>query len=203
MKCTPFRNRTGGGPFVAGIASAQTDRRQYSSTTSPGRTAAGVRITCPARGDRRRIHAKKFFADALDYYQAANAKQPSARLLTKIGMMNLHLMRVDASRKDFERAVKMDPNFADAHNNLGTVYYQNNQMKQAIKEYQKAIAINPAQATYHSNMGTAYLERKEFDKATSEYARAFQLDPDIFEHPPGHGHLSTLRPDSIARDSTT
>ena len=138
-----------------------------------------------ATGDE--LHGKKFFADALDYYQAANAKQPSARLVNKMGMMQLKLMRIDASRKEFERAIKMDPNYADAYNNLGAVYYQDHQVKQAIKQYQKAININPAFATYHSNLGTAYMERKDFDKAASEYARALQLDPDIFEPHPGTG----------------
>src|SRR3954453_185841 len=133
------------------------------------------------------LHAHKYFADALDYYQAANAKQPSARLMNKIGMMNLLLLRIDSSRKDFERAIKMDPNYADAYNNLGAVHYQDHQLKQAIKQYQKAITLNPEFATYHSNLGTAYMERKEFDKAASEYARALQIDPDIFEPHAGTG----------------
>src|SRR5438067_494481 len=128
------------------------------------------------------LHARKYFADALDYYQAANAKASSARLLNKIGMMNLLLMRADAARKDFERALKIDPNYADAYNNLGAVEYQDHRLKPAIKRYQQAIALNPEFATYHSNLGTAFMERKEFDKAAAEYARALQIDPDVFEH---------------------
>src|SRR5437868_241631 len=128
------------------------------------------------------LHARKYFADALDYYQASNAKSSSARLLNKIGMMNLLLMRADAARKDFERALKIDPNYADAYNNLGAVEYQDHRLKPAIKRYQQAIALNPDFATYHSNLGTAYMERKEFDKAAAEYARALQIDPDVFEH---------------------
>jgi len=133
------------------------------------------------------LHAHKYFADALDYYEAANKKEPSARLMNKIGMMNLKLMRLDSSKKDFERAIKMDPNYADAYNNLGAVEYQDHRLKPAIKRYQQAIALNPAFATYHSNLGTAYLERKEFDKAAAEYARALQIDPDIFEPHSGVG----------------
>ena len=128
------------------------------------------------------LHARKYFADAIDYYQAAEKKEPSARLLNKIGMMNLLLMRTDASRKDFERAIKMDPKYADAYNNLGAVDYQDHRLKPAIKRYQQAIALNPEFATYHSNLGTAYMERKDFDKAAAEYSRALQIDPDVFEH---------------------
>jgi len=173
--------------LFAATASAQTSvaaiPQQLRQAEPPPASSSAAQLE--AAGDD--LHAKKYFADALDYFQAANTKEPSARLLTKMGMMNLLLMRVDASRKDFERAVKLDPKYADAYNNLGAVYYHDHQLKEAIKQYQKAITINPAFATYHSNLGTAYMERKDFDKAASEYARALQIDPDVFEPHEGTG----------------
>lgn len=164
--------------IVSGQVSVASVPQQLRQAEPPPASATALQLE--ATGDD--LHAHKYFADALDYYQAAMSKQPSAQLMNKIGMMNLLLLRIDASRKDFERAIKMYPDFADAYNNLGAVYYQDHQVKQAIKQYQKAIALNPVFATYHSNLGTAYMERKEFDKAASEYARALQIDPDVFEH---------------------
>jgi tetratricopeptide (TPR) repeat protein len=171
----------------AGLASAQTTvasvPQQLRQAEPPPASASPAQLE--ATGDE--LHAKKYFADALDYYQAANSKEPSARRMTKMGMMNLQMARIDASRKDFERAIKFDPNYADAYNNLGAVYYHDHQLKQAIKQYQKAITLNPAFATYHSNLGTAYMERKDFDKAAAEYERALRIDPDIFEPHAGTG----------------
>ena len=168
--------------LLAGIASGQVSvasvPQQLRQAEPPPASATVLQLE--ATGDD--LHARKYFADALDYYEAANKRQPSARLLNKIGMMNLLLMRLDSSKKDFERAIKTDPNYADAYNNLGAVEYQDHRLKPAIKRYQQAIAINPEFATYHSNLGTAYMERKEFDKAAAEYARALQIDPDVFEH---------------------
>jgi tetratricopeptide (TPR) repeat protein len=185
--------------LFAGVASSQTNvasiPQQLRQAEPPPASASAAQLEATAD----ELSARKFFADALDYYQAANTKEPSARLCTRMGMMNLLLMRFEASRKDFERAIKVDPDYADAHNNLGTIYYQNQQLKQAIREYQKAIALNPAQATYHSNLGTAYLERREFDKAAAEYARALQLDPDIFEPHPGTGISARFDPTDRAR----
>jgi tetratricopeptide (TPR) repeat protein len=168
--------------LLAGISSGQVSvasvPQQLRQAEPPPASASAAQLE--ATGDD--LHARKYFADALDYYQAANNKEPSARLLNKVGMMNLLLMRVDAARKDFEHALKLDPKYADAYNNLGAVEYQDHRLKPAIKRYQQAIELNPAFATYHSNLGTAYMERKEFDKAASEYARALQIDPDVFEH---------------------
>ena len=173
--------------LLAGVASGQVSvaavPQQLRQAEPPPASASAVQLE--ALGDD--LHARKFFADALDYYQAANNKQPSARLLNKMGMMNLKLMRLDSSKRDFERALKLDPNYADAYNNLGALEYQDHHLKTAIKRYQQAIEINPAFATYHSNLGTAYMERKELDKAAAEYARALQIDPDIFEPHSGVG----------------
>ena len=164
--------------FAYGQVSVAAVPQQLRQAEPPPASATVAQLE--ATGDD--LHARKFFADALDYYQAANKKEPSARLVNKIGMMNLLLMRLDSSKKDFEHALKMDPNYADAYNNLGAVEYQDHRLKEAIKRYQQAIAVNPAFATYHSNLGTAYMERKDFDKAATEYARALQIDPDVFEH---------------------
>src|SRR6266404_5201731 len=167
-----------GAGVACGQASVASVPQQLRQAEPPPASANAAQLE--ATGDD--LHARKYFADALDYYEAANKKQPSARIMNKIGMMNLLLMRLDSSKKDFERALKMDPNYADAYNNLGAVEYQDHRLKPAIKRYQQAIALNPQFATYHSNLGTAYMERKEFDKAAAAYARALQIDPDVFEH---------------------
>ena len=74
-----------------------------------------------ARGDT--LRAEKSYLDALDYYRAALAKEPnSARLYNKIGINELQMARFGEARKDFERAIKNDRQFADAYNNLGVIY---------------------------------------------------------------------------------
>src|SRR4051812_5845035 len=94
--------------LLAGISSGQVSvasvPQQLRQAEPPPASASAAQLE--ATGDD--LHARKYFADALDYYQAANNKEPSARLLNKVGMMDLLLMRVDAARKDFEHALKLD-----------------------------------------------------------------------------------------------
>ncbi len=42
-----------------------------------------------------------------------------------------------ARRFQFERALKCKPAYAEAHNNLGVVYYIQKNYKKAIKQYQR------------------------------------------------------------------
>src|SRR5437879_3208884 len=70
-----------------------------------------------AKGDE--LRTQKNYADALDFYHAAMGKQNSVTLENKAGIAELQMLRYDLAKKSFERSVKLDPKYADAHNNLG------------------------------------------------------------------------------------
>ena len=142
---------------------------------SPNASAGELEAT----GDQ--LREEKAYADAVDYYQAAIQRNDSAVLHDKAGIAELLMMRLDRAKKEFERATKMDKDYAEAYNNLGVVAYEQHKTGRAIKFYKKAIKIRETSGSFHSNLGTAYFGRKDYDKAMSEYARALQLDPDIFE----------------------
>lgn len=131
------------------------------------------------RGDE--LRAQKAYADALDYYRAALAKSEAPALHNKSGIAHLQMLRYKVAKKEFERAIKLDPAYAEAHNNLGVVDYIQNRSKKAIRRYLKAIELKPDAASFYSNLGTAYFGRKQYDKASAAYLRALELDPDILE----------------------
>ncbi len=136
--------------------------------------------TLEQRGDT--LRAEKSYLDALDYYRAALAKQPkSARLYNKIGINELQMARFNEARKDFERAIKFDRQFADAYNNLGVIFYLEKKYGKAIQRYEEAIKLRQDSGSFYSNLGAAYFSKKEFAKASLAYNQALALDPDIFE----------------------
>jgi tetratricopeptide (TPR) repeat protein len=132
------------------------------------------------RGDD--LRKQKLFLDALDYYRAAIFKSPSsAALYNKMGITELLLQRWAEAKKDFERAIKYDHQFADAYNNLGVIYYVSKKYGKAIGKYDKAIELRSDSASFYSNLGAAYFAKKDFQHSVSAYSRALQLDPDVFE----------------------
>ena len=142
------------------------------------------------RGDI--LRAEKAYADAIDYYRAALAKKESAALHNKSGIAQLLMLHYDKAKKEFERAIKRDPFYAEAYNNLGVVNYSQRDYKRAIRRYQKALELRETSASFHSNLGTAYFVRKQYDKASAEYLRALELDPDIFERQSATGVSARL-----------
>jgi tetratricopeptide (TPR) repeat protein len=127
------------------------------------------------------LRADKNFLDAIDYYEAAIRKTPSASMYNKMGICHLLLQRNKDAKKSFERAIKVDGNHADAYNNLGVVFYEMHDFGKAIRRYEKAFSLNPSAGSYYSNLGAAYFSRKSYDKAALNYSKALELDPDIFD----------------------
>ncbi len=124
----------------------------------------------------------KLYLDALDYYRAALAKQPtSASLLNKIGITELMMQRYREAKKAFDQSIKVDRQFADAYNNRGVVFYEERKYSAAVKEYRRAIAIDGTSASFFSNLGAALFAKKEFDPAVVAYQHAMELDPEVFE----------------------
>jgi tetratricopeptide (TPR) repeat protein len=150
------------------------------------------------KGDE--LRALKYNLDAMDYFHAALAKSPNnARILNKMGMVQLLSHHLPEAKKYLEHAIKADHNFANAYNNLGVVHYMDKRYGKAIKEYEKAIEVEGGSASYYSNMGAAYFADHKFEKAIAAYSKAVELDPDVFERSSRTGVTAqTTRPEDRA-----
>jgi tetratricopeptide (TPR) repeat protein len=145
------------------------------------------------RGDE--LRDVKDHLQALDYYEAANRKKPTATVQNKIGMTYIAMGRLDKAKSALKRATKMDKQYAEAINNLGVVCYlmamspdkngrprrDSGKLNEAISDYRKAIMLKDDSASFHSNLAAALMDRRKEAEAMVEYHRAFELDPNVFE----------------------
>jgi len=127
------------------------------------------------------LRGQKLFLDSIDYYRAALKKSDTAVLHNKVGMCLLQMRRDVEAKREFNLAIRMSKNYAEAYNNLGALYYNTKRYGAAAREYKKAIKLNEMNASFHSNLGGAYFSMKDFDRAVKEYQQAIKLDPDIFQ----------------------
>jgi len=177
----------------------QTTPEQLRRTEPPSASMSAEELE--QRGDE--LRTAKFYADAMDYYNAAIAKHETAELRDKLGICQLQMMRMREAKKEFERAVKLQKDYAVAYNNLAVVYYIERNNGKAIKYYRRAIKLNPDAASFHSNLGSALFAKKDYEHASQEYARAMQIDPLIFERRGRGGISAALTPEDRAEFSYT
>ena len=165
-------------PLINDSSQTMTTPTQLRRIEPPSPTASAKELE--ERGDI--LRAEKYYADAIDYYEAAIKKSSGpAQLYNKEGIAELQMLHFNEAKHLFERATKSNREFPEATNNLGVVYYNMRSYGKAIKYYHRAIGMNNDSASFHSNLGTAYFAQHKYEKASREYATALSLDPEIFE----------------------
>jgi tetratricopeptide (TPR) repeat protein len=85
--------------------------------------------------------------------------------------------QVDEAMAQCQRALEIDPKYAEAHSNLGMALFQKGQVDEAVAHYQKALEINPNDATTHYNFGNALFQKGQVDEAVAHYQKALEIQP--------------------------
>ena len=73
--------------------------------------------------------------------------------------------------------VKKDPKNLSALVELGNLYFDSGQPKEAIEAYSRYLAIKPDNPDLRTDMGIMYRALGDFDRAIEEFKRAAQSDP--------------------------
>ncbi len=171
-----------------GLLSAQSS---HSLLDSPSKTQVEPAAAQPVQLDPEKradiMMARKMYREAIEEYKLA--PQDSAVTWNKIGIAYHQMLQIDSARKYYEKAIRMDPKYSEAINNLGTIYYFRKNYRKATSLYHRALKIAPNSASIYSNLGTALFARKKYQEADVAYQTALSLDKDVFEHHSSYGVL--------------
>lgn len=118
-------------------------------------------------------------------------KQSAKSLTDNEVAMNLYNKGVQETEKKnykkaisyYEKALKEDPNFVFAWDNLGLNYRLINNYDKAIECYERSLKIDPKGQMPLQNIAVAYQYKKEYQKAIDAYKRLSLLDrnnPEIY-----------------------
>ena len=90
----------------------------------------------------------------------------------------------------YKAAILLQPDYADAHYNLGILYHDIGQLEMAIKSLEIAIMIKPENAEAHKYLGNTLQTNGQVDEAIKCYEKALSIKP---EHADAHRNLSTVK----------
>lgn len=77
----------------------------------------------------------------------------------------------------YERAVAVDPDYADAWCNLGTVLYSQERRARARECFERTLELEPHHLEGHLNMAAMFEESGRLESALAHYKRALAADP--------------------------
>jgi tetratricopeptide (TPR) repeat protein len=75
-------------------------------------------------------------------------------------------------------AVKLDPTYSKAYNNLGVAYDFKNRIDEAIYQYKHAIEMKSDYGEAHYNLGIAYAKKGDMENAVYKLRKAIEINPD-------------------------
>ena len=151
----------------------------------PAQAAKRPDLTPEMRGDI--FMAEKRYREAAEMYEQ-NSKG-SAVMLNKTGIAYHQLLQLNWAERYYRAALRIDPKYTEAVNNLGTVFYAKKSYRRAINQYKKALRLNPQSASVWSNLAMGYFSRNDMTRAQEALQEALKLDPDVFEHRSTQGVL--------------
>ncbi len=138
----------------------------------------------------------EIYSDAVTLYQAALEKNPGfwmgrgnlAKIIFRQGRLNdamanyeQALANYEKAMANYEKALAVNPDFFDAHNDLGTILTLFGRHEEALEHRKKAILLNPGSAEACWNLGISYQAMGQLQEAIDLYKKALRIKPNYAE----------------------
>jgi tetratricopeptide (TPR) repeat protein len=80
--------------------------------------------------------------------------------------------QTDAALAEFQKAVSLDPDLAEAYFQIGYIQHQlKRNPTAALPAYEKAVSFAPGRTDYRTNLGACLSDLREFDRAIAELSK--------------------------------
>jgi Flp pilus assembly protein TadD len=120
-------------------------------------------------------------APAVTAFEQAAQASPNASTLYRLGTLLEKTGDATKARAAFERALALQPDLAEANNDLGALLAQNGDVEGAIARFRAALATTPEYPDALNNLGFALLITGHDAEARGLYEKALALQPDFPE----------------------
>ena len=145
-----------------------------------------------SRGDRyfASLQSYKYKMAEVEYTKAARISPQGARIYSKLGLAIYHAATMPEhytkALEILNRALELDPNFAEAYHNRGLVYYYHfKDYDRAFSNFNKVIELDPTNANFYFQRGIFYFRLEDYAHAASDFEKATEFDPtnlDFYYH---------------------
>ncbi|MGB6064136.1 MAG: tetratricopeptide repeat protein [Desulfomonilaceae bacterium] len=92
----------------------------------------------------------------------------------KVSLLQGHL---DRALQDLDKAIKLDPEGADAYVVRGTIHRLRGDFSKAVKDLNKAVSLNPDNTDALTNRAAVFFDTGEHEKALVDLGKIIQLNP--------------------------
>ncbi len=147
--------------------------------------AKSITESCPSHQYAWKLLGVLYFKsrniiDALNACKKAielDRKDPEA--YNNIGLVFLHLDKLQNADMCFNFATKLDNNFADSYFNLGITKKKMGKFEEALINYKKAIDLQPQNENFHNNLANTLLDLGRIKETVASLVKAIEINPNF------------------------
>lgn len=104
---------------------------------------------------------------------------PNAYLAhNELGLVFLSTGQTDAAIEQFEKALRLKPDYATAQTDIGNALSRKGRVDEALAHYYLALSIDPDDAGAHYNIGNVLMKKGRLDEAIIQYQEALKIRPE-------------------------
>ncbi|MCA2803989.1 MAG: serine protease, partial [Microcystis sp. M114S2] len=118
---------------------------------------------------------------------------PRAAWYVNRGILYRRQQKYELALDDYNQAIELNPNHANAYNNRGNLYQDLQKYELALDDFNKAIEINPNFAILYYNRGGLYYDQKKYELALADWNKAIEINPNLAEAYVNRGVLYRLQ----------
>ncbi len=131
-----------------------------------------------AEGDQLALAGQAHFS-LLKYLEASRLNPYHEVIFNKLAIAYSRLSQFRQAGEAIDRSIRLEPDYAFAHNTKGIVQLANEFHQSAIRSFKKAIQLKPEEANFYVNLGHAYLRIDKYEEGLKTYQIALEMDPEI------------------------
>ncbi len=140
------------------------------------------------RGKAISLHMEGNLNEAEIHYRAfLKANLEDSECLHLFGVLCCQKGHFEEGASWIKKAIKLTPNFPEAHFNLGKAYKELEDNNNSIKSFQNAVDTNPKYYEAHNNLGIIWSEMGNTSAAIDSFSEAIKINPSFSE---GHFNLA-------------
>lgn len=124
--------------------------------------------------------------------QICKRNKKDASLWLDLGVLYGRLNRLNESEACFRKTIKLAPEVAESHYNLGKLLVMQAHFEDAKKSYQQAVKLQPNWAQALNNLGSTYQSMGLLEAAGECYLKAQQLEPHYLDAKINYSGLQLL-----------
>jgi tetratricopeptide (TPR) repeat protein len=121
------------------------------------------------------------YADDVTLWRDNVAKNPAPWPYNNLGCALQRTGEFDEAIRQFGNALRLKPEYAEAHCNLGNVLSQTGKIEEAMGQWELALRFKPDYAQAHYNLGLGLARQGKVPEAIEHWEQALRLKPNYAE----------------------